>query len=106
MRLLLALCLGLVALAAASQSPLQRRVVKEVLDSFHGRVSVHFLFKEQAVEGAVERVSAGAAEAAEPPAPCHQGWWGGGRGDGVSWRRAREQPQGTDGHGGQSSATH
>ncbi|XP_065523164.1 retinoic acid receptor responder protein 2 [Lathamus discolor] len=55
MRLPLALCLGLVALAAAGQSPLQRRVVKEVLDYFHGRSSVHFLFKEQAVEGAVER---------------------------------------------------
>ncbi|NWS42233.1 RARR2 protein, partial [Probosciger aterrimus] len=55
MRLLLALCLGLVALAAASQSPLQRRVVKEVLDYFHGRSNVHFIFKEQAVEGAVER---------------------------------------------------
>uniref|UniRef100_A0A8B9EZW0 Retinoic acid receptor responder protein 2 n=1 Tax=Amazona collaria TaxID=241587 RepID=A0A8B9EZW0_9PSIT len=56
MRLPLALCLGLVALTAASQSPLQRRVVKEVLDYFHRRSSsVHSLFKEQAVEGAVER---------------------------------------------------
>uniref|UniRef100_A0A8D0FVA4 Retinoic acid receptor responder protein 2 n=1 Tax=Strix occidentalis caurina TaxID=311401 RepID=A0A8D0FVA4_STROC len=58
MRFLLALCLGLVALATASQSPLQRRVVKEVLEYFHGRSNVHFLFKEQAVEGAVERVNA------------------------------------------------
>ncbi|XP_075348258.1 retinoic acid receptor responder protein 2 [Mycteria americana] len=55
MRFLLALCLGLVALAGASQSPLQRRVVKEVLEYFHGRSNVHFLFKEQAVDGAVER---------------------------------------------------
>ncbi|GAB0185138.1 retinoic acid receptor responder protein 2 [Grus americana] len=55
MKFPLALCLGLVALAAASQSPLQRRVVKDVLEYFHGRSNVHFLFKEQAVEGAVER---------------------------------------------------
>ncbi|KAM6102624.1 retinoic acid receptor responder protein 2 [Theristicus caerulescens] len=55
MRFPLALCLGLVALSAASPSPLQRRVVKEVLEYFHGRSNVHFLFKEQAVEGAVER---------------------------------------------------
>ncbi|NXT41776.1 RARR2 protein, partial [Pelecanoides urinatrix] len=55
MRLPLALCLASVALAAASQSPLQRRVVKEVLEYFHGRSNVQFLFKEQAVEGAVER---------------------------------------------------
>ncbi|CAM9199973.1 unnamed protein product, partial [Bubo scandiacus] len=58
MRFLLALCLGSVALATASQSPLQRRVVKEVLEYFHGRSNVHFLFKEQAVEGAVEREDA------------------------------------------------
>ncbi|KAM9303755.1 retinoic acid receptor responder protein 2 [Morus bassanus] len=55
MRLPLALCLGLVALAAASQSPLQRRVVKEVLEYFHSRSNVQHIFKEQAVEGAVER---------------------------------------------------
>ncbi|NXQ97233.1 RARR2 protein, partial [Sagittarius serpentarius] len=52
MRFPLALCLGLVALAAASQSPLQRRGGKEGLEYFHGRSNVHFLFKEQAVEGA------------------------------------------------------
>ncbi|NXF40532.1 RARR2 protein, partial [Nyctibius bracteatus] len=57
MRLPLALCLALVALGAASQSPLQRRVVREVLEYFHGRSNVQFLFKEQAVEGAVERVN-------------------------------------------------
>ncbi|XP_075562457.1 retinoic acid receptor responder protein 2 [Pelecanus crispus] len=55
MRFPLALCLGLVALAAANQSPLQRRVVKEVLEYFHSRNYVHYVFKEQAVEGAVER---------------------------------------------------
>ncbi|XP_068260530.1 retinoic acid receptor responder protein 2 [Nyctibius grandis] len=55
MRLPLALCLALVALGAASQSPLQRRVVKEVLEYFHGRSNVQSLFKEQAVDGAVER---------------------------------------------------
>ncbi|KAM6142741.1 retinoic acid receptor responder protein 2 [Phoenicopterus ruber ruber] len=55
MRFPLALCLGLVALAGASQSPLQRRVVKDVLEYFHGRSNVHFLFREQGVTGAVER---------------------------------------------------
>ncbi|NXI44225.1 RARR2 protein, partial [Galbula dea] len=55
MRFSLALFLGLVALATASQTPLQRRVVKEVMEYFHGRSNVHYLFKEQAVEGAVER---------------------------------------------------
>ncbi|NXW81909.1 RARR2 protein, partial [Alopecoenas beccarii] len=57
MRFPLALCLGLVALAAASpsQSPLQRRVVREVLDYVNSRRGTQFLFKEQAVEGAVER---------------------------------------------------
>ncbi|KAK2519559.1 Rarres2 [Columba livia] len=55
MRFPLALCLGLVALAAASPSPLQRRVVREVLDYVNGRSSTQLLFKEQAVEGAVER---------------------------------------------------
>ncbi|NXH23259.1 RARR2 protein, partial [Bucco capensis] len=55
MRFPLALLLGLVALATASQSPLQRRVGREVLEYFHGRSNVHYLFKEQSVEGAVER---------------------------------------------------
>ncbi|XP_061853488.1 retinoic acid receptor responder protein 2 [Colius striatus] len=55
MRLPVALCLASVALAAAGQSPLQRRVVKDVLDYFHSRSNVHFFFKEQAVEAAVER---------------------------------------------------
>ncbi|NXL68792.1 RARR2 protein, partial [Chordeiles acutipennis] len=55
MRFPLALCLGLVAVASAGQSPLQRRVVKELLEYFHGRSNVHSLFKEQAVEAAVER---------------------------------------------------
>ncbi|XP_062424618.1 retinoic acid receptor responder protein 2 [Rhea pennata] len=55
MKCLVALSLGFMALAAASQSPLQKRVVKEVLDYFHSRSNVHFLFKEQSVEGVVER---------------------------------------------------
>lgn len=96
MRFPLALCLGLVALATASQSPLQRRVVKEVLEYFHSRSNVQFFFKEQAVEGAVERVSArgcghprppgraAAAERGEMAAKSlawrQQGGWGGGRG--------------------------
>lgn len=57
-RLLLALAVGLVAVVAGSQPPLQRRVVREVLEYFHGRGSVHFLFREQSLEGVQERVSA------------------------------------------------
>uniref|UniRef100_A0A493TER6 Uncharacterized protein n=1 Tax=Anas platyrhynchos platyrhynchos TaxID=8840 RepID=A0A493TER6_ANAPP len=44
--------------APAGQPPLQRRVVREVLEYFHGRGSVHFLFREQSLEGVQERVSA------------------------------------------------
>ncbi|KAM6281913.1 retinoic acid receptor responder protein 2 [Porphyrio hochstetteri] len=55
MRLPFALCLALVAMGACSQPPLQRRVLRDLLDSFHGRSNVQFLFKEQAVEGVVER---------------------------------------------------
>ncbi|XP_074429903.1 retinoic acid receptor responder protein 2-like [Larus michahellis] len=55
MRFPLALCLGLVAMVAAGPSPLQRRVVREVLEAFHGRSSVQALFRERAVEGVVER---------------------------------------------------
>ncbi|NXS57758.1 RARR2 protein, partial [Brachypteracias leptosomus] len=55
MRLPLALALAWLALAAAAQSPLQRRVLRDVLDYFHGRSNVQFFFKEQAVEGVVER---------------------------------------------------
>uniref|UniRef100_A0A8B9T6M2 Retinoic acid receptor responder protein 2 n=1 Tax=Anas platyrhynchos TaxID=8839 RepID=A0A8B9T6M2_ANAPL len=54
-RLLLALAVGLVAVVAGSQPPLQRRVVREVLEYFHGRGSVHFLFREQSLEGVQER---------------------------------------------------
>lgn len=86
MRFPLALCLGLVALAAASPSPLQRRVVREVLDYVNGRSSTQLLFKEQAVEGAVERVSAGAAEPRDP-----------GRG---TWRPSPRPSVGGDGQDG------
>ncbi|NWS78839.1 RARR2 protein, partial [Crotophaga sulcirostris] len=55
MRLPLAICLGLVALVAASPSPLQRRVAREVVEYFNGRSNGNFVFKESAVEGAVER---------------------------------------------------
>ncbi|RMB90447.1 hypothetical protein DUI87_33188 [Hirundo rustica rustica] len=50
MRLPLSLWLPLalaVAAVAAGQSPLQRRVVRDVLEYFHGRSNVHFLFKER-----------------------------------------------------------
>ncbi|XP_069715311.1 retinoic acid receptor responder protein 2 [Phaenicophaeus curvirostris] len=55
MKVLLALWVGLVALVAAGQSPLQRRVVREVVEYFNGRSTGNFVFKEQTVEGAVER---------------------------------------------------
>ncbi|NWH64966.1 RARR2 protein, partial [Geococcyx californianus] len=55
MRLPLAICLGLVALVAASPSALQRRVTREVVENFNGRSNGNFIFKESAVEGAVER---------------------------------------------------
>ncbi|NWY21566.1 RARR2 protein, partial [Aphelocoma coerulescens] len=50
----LPLALG-VAAVAAGQSPLQRRVVRDVLEYFHGRSNVHFLFKEREVDGVIER---------------------------------------------------
>nr|QCA42454.1 chemerin va [Gallus gallus gallus]QCI62400.1 Chemerin [Gallus gallus gallus] len=56
MKLLLGIAVVVLALADAGQSPLQRRVVKDVLDYFHSRSNVQFLFREQSVEGAVERV--------------------------------------------------
>ncbi|NXI72046.1 RARR2 protein, partial [Anseranas semipalmata] len=55
MKCLLALAVGFLALAAASQGPLQRRVVRDVLEYFHSRSNVQFLFREQSVEGAIER---------------------------------------------------
>ena len=61
MKRLLGIAVAVLALAAAGQSPLQRRVVKDVLDYFHSRSNVQYLFREQSVEGAVERVSAGEA---------------------------------------------
>lgn len=91
MRLPLALCLGLVALATASQSPLQRRVVREVLDYFHGRSNVHFLFKEQAVEGAVERVSAGGWGCPRGGRCCGEGRGGG---QGLGWGGGSGCPRG------------
>ncbi|KAJ7411783.1 retinoic acid receptor responder 2 [Willisornis vidua] len=44
-----------VAAVAAGQSPLQRRVVRDVLEYFHGRSNVHFLFRERELDGAIER---------------------------------------------------
>ncbi|XP_053914454.1 retinoic acid receptor responder protein 2 [Cuculus canorus] len=46
---------ALVALVGAGQTPLQRRVLREVVEYFNGRNSGSFVFKEQTVEGAVER---------------------------------------------------
>ncbi|NXP82340.1 RARR2 protein, partial [Ramphastos sulfuratus] len=60
MRLPALLCLAaLVALASGGQSPLQRRVLRELLEQFHGRSNVQFLFKEQAVEGVEREDSSG-----------------------------------------------
>lgn len=71
MKLLLGIAVVVLALADAGQSPLQRRVVKDVLDYFHSRSNVQFLFREQSVEGAVERVSAGGGHGDPRLAP---GW--------------------------------
>ncbi|NXB27400.1 RARR2 protein, partial [Eulacestoma nigropectus] len=57
----LPLALG-VAAVAAGQSPLQRRVVRDVLEYFHGRSNVHFLFKEREVDGVIERLRLGLAQ--------------------------------------------
>ncbi|KAM9164645.1 retinoic acid receptor responder protein 2 isoform 1-T1 [Pangshura tecta] len=50
MKGLLVLGLGLVALAAASELTLQEQVVGLVLEAFHNRKIVQWLYKEQAVE--------------------------------------------------------
>lgn len=93
----LPLALG-VAAVAAGQSPLQRRVVREVLEYFHGRSNVQFLFKEREVDGVIERVSNGIRDR-EPGLGRRDGHGNGegagrgcprgnGEGDGVS-RRGR-----------------
>ncbi|CAM2104992.1 unnamed protein product [Caretta caretta] len=55
MKGLLVLGLGLVALAAASRLTLQERVVDLVLEAFHNRSVVQWMYKEQAVEEVTER---------------------------------------------------
>ncbi|TFK05542.1 TATA box-binding protein-associated factor RNA polymerase I subunit D [Platysternon megacephalum] len=50
------LVLGLVALAAASELTLQERVVDLVLETFHNRKIVQWVYKKQAVEEVTERV--------------------------------------------------
>ncbi|CAM5121432.1 unnamed protein product [Natator depressus] len=55
MKGLLVLGLGLVALAAASRLTLQERVVGLVLEAFHNRSVVQWMYKEQAVEEVTER---------------------------------------------------
>ncbi|XP_053266295.1 retinoic acid receptor responder protein 2 isoform X2 [Podarcis raffonei] len=54
MKGLLVLCLGLLALADANQSPLQQRALELVLDFFHSRDLVQATFKEQAVTHVTE----------------------------------------------------
>lgn len=95
MRLPVALWLPLalgVAAVAAGQSPLQRRVVRDVLEYFHGRSNVHFLFKEREVDGVIERVSNGIRHR-QPGCGRRDGHGNGegasrgnGEGDGVSGR--------------------
>ncbi|XP_029768708.1 retinoic acid receptor responder protein 2 [Terrapene carolina triunguis] len=54
MKGLLVLGLGLVALAAASELTLQERVVDLVLEAFHNRKVVQWVYKKQAVEDVTE----------------------------------------------------
>uniref|UniRef100_A0A8C3T910 Retinoic acid receptor responder protein 2 n=1 Tax=Chelydra serpentina TaxID=8475 RepID=A0A8C3T910_CHESE len=54
MKGLLVLCLGLLALAAASGLTLQERVVDLVLEDFHNRKVVQWVYKKQAVEKVTE----------------------------------------------------
>ncbi|KAF4787403.1 hypothetical protein TURU_000028 [Turdus rufiventris] len=73
----LPLALG-VAAVAAGQSPLQRRVLRDALEYFHGRSNVHFLFKERDVDGVIERVSNGIGTGIrDPGAGVAQGERGG-----------------------------
>ncbi|XP_044860179.1 retinoic acid receptor responder protein 2 isoform X1 [Mauremys mutica] len=55
MKGLLVLGLGLVALAAAGELTLRERVVGLVLEAFHNRKVVQWVYKEQAVEDVTER---------------------------------------------------
>ncbi|KAJ6655087.1 hypothetical protein lerEdw1_005991 [Lerista edwardsae] len=52
--LMVVLCLGLLAPAAAHRSPLQQRALDLVLELFHSRPTVQAAFREQAVTEAVE----------------------------------------------------
>ncbi|XP_065254995.1 retinoic acid receptor responder protein 2-like [Emys orbicularis] len=54
MKGLLVLGLGLVALAAASELTLQERVVDLVLEAFHNRKVVQWVYKKQAMEDVTE----------------------------------------------------
>ncbi|XP_074841466.1 retinoic acid receptor responder protein 2-like [Carettochelys insculpta] len=54
MKALLTLGLGLLALAAASRSPLQQRAVDLTLEEFHRQSHVKWMYKEQAVDEVTE----------------------------------------------------
>ncbi|XP_061443274.1 retinoic acid receptor responder protein 2 isoform X1 [Rhineura floridana] len=54
MKGLIALCLGLLALADASRSPIQQKALDLVLEFFHSRDLVQSTFKEQAVTQVAE----------------------------------------------------
>ncbi|XP_015268443.1 PREDICTED: retinoic acid receptor responder protein 2 [Gekko japonicus] len=54
MKRLLVLCGGLLALAGVAPVPLQNRALEMVLDEFHNKTHVHFVFKQQAVVESVE----------------------------------------------------
>ncbi|XP_062977993.1 retinoic acid receptor responder protein 2 isoform X2 [Elgaria multicarinata webbii] len=56
MKRLIVLCLGLLALVDASQSPIQQQAVDLLLDFFHSRNLVRSVFKEQAVTDVIEEV--------------------------------------------------
>ncbi|NXY86819.1 RARR2 protein, partial [Alcedo cyanopectus] len=76
MRVPLGPCLALLAAVVVAgqppgqpppRSPLQRRVLRDLLEYFHGRPNVHFFFREQALEGVVERVRGAGRPRREPP---------------------------------------
>ncbi|NWI18530.1 RARR2 protein, partial [Crypturellus soui] len=55
---LLALLALMTVPVQAAQAPLQRRIVRELLEHFHGRGHVQHLFQERSVEGVEEREDA------------------------------------------------
>nr|XP_056713732.1 retinoic acid receptor responder protein 2 [Euleptes europaea] len=59
MKQLLVLCWGLLALAGTTPLPLQNRALEMVLDEFHNKSHVQFVFKQQSVVESVETLQMG-----------------------------------------------